>query len=256
MAVTPVQINPDGDYVELIPLSCLHIGAATFNERRARRFREYILADPDRYTWDLGDTVENATRDSVGAGVYEQVLSPSKQFAYAEEYYRPLIEAGRLLGIHNSNHGYRSEKAVDFSPIDMLSGKLGVPFLGWQNVFSLKVGDNHKRRYNIFSWHGKYNGRSIGGALNALVGMSNLVYNCDAYCMGHIHRRITHEDTIRLPGKSRLREMPRKFLAAGGFIDYDDSYAEMMGLLPAMPGTGTLRFYKTEPRVELIPLDL
>jgi len=214
------------------------------------------LADPDRYTWDLGDTLENATRDSIGAGVYEQVLTPEQQEEYTIEFYRPLVDAGRLLGIHNSNHGYRTDKAVGRSPIRILCREIGVPFLGWQNVFSLKVGENHQRRYNIFSWHGKYSGRSVGGALNALVAMASIVHNCDAYCMGHIHRKLIHEDNIRVPGKTRLNEIRRHFLACGGFIDYDDSYAEMMGLLPALPGTGTLRFYKTEPRVELIPLDL
>ena len=256
MAVTPIQLNPDGEYIELIPISCLHIGAAQFEENRALRFRSHALESPDRYVWDLGDTVENATRYSIGAGVYEQVMSPSKQLDYAEEFYRPLRERGKLLGLHNSNHGFRSEKEVDFHPIEMLCRELQVPFLGWQNVFSFKVGDNHKRRYNIFSHHGKYNGRSIGGALNALVSMRMLVHCCDVYVQGHIHRRICHEEQIRLPGKTNTMLMRQHFIAAGGFISYDESYAEMCGLLPPLSGSATIRLYERESRVEVIPLDL
>ncbi len=257
MQVRPLLLTPnESDHVELIPVSCLHIGAANFNERRALRTREFILESTDRYVWDLGDTTENAIRGSIGNGVYAQVLSPSQQQRYAEDFWRPVRERGRLLGIHDANHPFRTTKEVDYNPAEDLAYHLQVPYLGWQNVFSVKVGDNHKRRYNIFSWHGTCNARTLGAIINALAGLRNLVQGCDAYVMGHVHRRARIDQVSRVPGKNQLIEGFEHYVSVGGYIDYSDSYAEMKGLVPAVPGTVVIKLYRDWTRIEVVDLDV
>ena len=99
MRLHSVRLDPTSDRIEIVPTADLHAGASTFDEKRAIAHRDYILSDPDRYTWSLADDHENATKTSVGAGVYEQTMSPSQQRVWLAEYYRPLAEAGKLLGI-------------------------------------------------------------------------------------------------------------------------------------------------------------
>jgi len=256
LAVTPVQLNPDGEYISLIPVSCLHVGSADFNKRRALAMRQKILDTPDCYTWDLGDQTENGLRDSPGTSVFRQVLSPSEQDEWLEDYYKPLADRGKLLGLHNSNHSYRTEKAADQSPVRHTAKYLGVPYLGWQSVLSIKVGENHKRRYNLFSTHGNCNARTEGAVVNYLLKLRELVDLCDCYICSHVHRRIGPvERVISLPGKTKIKEHRAYFMSIGGFLNYG-GYAEMLNLPRPVNGTVEIRLYQTEPHVEIHPVDI
>ena len=57
---------------------------------------------------DLGDLIENATRDSIGAGVYEQEDIAQEQLEEAVEIYKPLAEAGLIMSMQPGNHELRT----------------------------------------------------------------------------------------------------------------------------------------------------
>lgn len=250
MSLTAITLRPEGEYAEIVWTCDLHAGAATFDEKRARKHRDYILASPDRWTIDGGDTTENCLKGSVG-NVYEQTMSPSQQEEWAEDYWQPVSEQGKLLGIVNSNHAFRSERESDYSSARHLARYLRVPFLGWSHVLSVKVGDNHKRRYNLFVTHGASGGSSLAGKTNALLKLKSIVAQCDVYLMGHLHDALAFSRPVRVPGKDSIMEMTQHFAVGGSFLDWKHSYGEMKLLQPPDSSMVSVRLYQNTPKVEV-----
>lgn len=250
MKLTSVRLQPEGEFAEIVWTCDLHAGAATFDEKRARKHRSYILESPDRWTIDGGDTTENCLKGSVG-NVYEQTMSPQDQEEWAEDYWLPVAESSKLLGILNSNHAYRSQREADHSPTRHLCRYLRVPFLGWSHVFRVKVGENHKRSYNIFVTHGASGARKPSSRMNTLIGLTDVVEGCDVYLMGHLHNAMTFSRQVQRPAKDSIVEITQHFGMGGSFVDWNDSYGEMKLLQPPDSSMVAVRLFKSSPKVEV-----
>ena len=77
-AVT-VQVPMNEEGYNLYPVGDLHFGSAQFDEKAWQDYKKRILNDERGYVVLVGDLLENATRYSVGSGVYEQRIRPRAQ---------------------------------------------------------------------------------------------------------------------------------------------------------------------------------
>ena len=135
--------------IQLIGFSDQHIGAKTCNKDKLYHAREYILKNNVK-VFDLGDLLELATRYSVGAGVYEQVLNPDEQIDKAIDFYEPIAKKGLLLAMTSSNHHARAFKEVGIDITKQIARILRVPYVGHSGFLYLRVG---KQTYIIFGHH-------------------------------------------------------------------------------------------------------
>ena len=250
MNLTSVVLRPEGEYAEIVWTCDLHVGAATFDEKRALRHRDYIMSSPDRWTVDGGDDMENCLKSSVG-NVYEQTMSPSQQGEWVEDYWLQVAEQGKLLGMLNSNHAYRSQKESDYSPAKHLAKYLRVPFFGWSQVLRVKVGDNHQRSYYLFVTHGASGGCKASTRFNALIGLTDIVQGCDVYLMGHLHNALSFSRQVQVPGKDSIMELTQWFGLGGSFLGWNDSYGEMKLLPPTDSSMVSVKLYQSSPKVEV-----
>ena len=246
------QCQPEGEYLELVTTADLHLGAQTHDPARAARHRKYILEEPDRLTWDVGDALENATKHSIGLGVFEQTLRPREQREAGREYYRPLADSGQLLGVLDSNHGQRG-KDVDANAQEILAEMLDVPFLGARVVFVFHVG---RFSYSVYSTHGKGGGTATAGRIKVLERLRNQNQGLDAYIVGHFHSNIIVPFTCQRyePRKFKLVPHIQYGAIAAGFLDYEGSYAEAEGYDYPIPGQVSIRMYKDERKIEVVRL--
>lgn len=68
------------DYIELYPVSDLHVGDPEFKEKDFKEFVDYVANNERAYIITLGDLINNAIKSSV-SNVYNETMSPSQQGA-------------------------------------------------------------------------------------------------------------------------------------------------------------------------------
>lgn len=251
MKLIPLRFQPDKDHIDITVISDLHCGASSFNQRKALKHRDFILAEPDRYCIDLGDTFDNTLKSSIG-NVYENTLTPSEQRSWVKEYYRPMND--RLLAVCESNHSERSVRDSDFSPQEWLSDITGSAFIRYQAVLAVTVGDSAKgQTYLLHLWHGSTAAQTDGGLLNALLRLPVRVQGCHAYLSGHAHRWVHHTSTCFIPDARhrKVKHFEQHVICNGSFLDYDATYAEAKGYQVPTSGMANLRLYRDEFQIDV-----
>lgn len=90
------------DYAEVVFLGDVHYGSPQFDRPRFLSMIEYCLKHK-LYVFLMGDLIEMATRESVGAGVYEQEFKGQDQYEQMVEWLKPLADKKLILGLHAGN---------------------------------------------------------------------------------------------------------------------------------------------------------
>lgn len=232
MHVKCFKSGPNG--IKIVPLSDLHIGSKHHNAPLLKQYISYILNTPHCYTIGLGDYIENATKTSVGLGMYEEDFHTPEQFERSEELLRPLVAAGKLIGLHIGNHEMRSTLVTGINPVYMLCRTLNVPYLGYTAFHKWIVGDVV---YRVVTLHGRTGAKTISGKINAIRNLRDVAI-ADLYIMGHMHDRQMVRDVVYEFDKTNDKIVPieRRYIIAGGLLSWPDSYADMQSLSPT--GTG------------------
>jgi hypothetical protein len=251
-----VRLQPHGDYIEFIGGGDLHIGHPCFDKKKAAAHQAYILSDPDRYVCDLGDPIENNLKDSPGAGIFEQTLSPSEQKKAAKAYYWDIAAEGKLLGICESNHPDRSVKTADFSPTEYLAEVLRTEFIKYQAVFAITVGNSARgNTYLIHVRHFAGSASTPEGIQRQLRLKSHKIQGPDVHLAAHCHVwTYGVEDVIQCDRRGRQRQIEKHYATCSGFMGYSESYAEAKDYgLPSF-GMASVRLYRDTHKVEVVRL--
>ena len=165
-------------HVKLLPIGDIHFGHKATNVEKFTDYINYIKKTPNAYMLGMGDYIENATRYSVGAGVYEQTIPPQEQLEAMIEFLEPIKD--KIIGLHDGNHERRTYKDDGHTPTWSMCAILDVPYLGYTSKSYLRVGKN---AYNIFSTHGISMATTVGGKLNALMKWERINPFEDIYCI-------------------------------------------------------------------------
>lgn len=183
-----------------------------------------------RYCWffGAGDLVENATKTSIGEGVYEESLTPEQQMEELSDDLYPLRR--KCLGLARGNHEKRSSKTDGHDLINRLCRELRVPRLADHSLHTF-VFDDCNVEYTLMVTHGRFGGRTDGGKRRALENLVH-IYDADAYIMGHVHGLDTWKHTIY----GARDDYFRHFAINGSFLSYIDSYAQEGEYRPGLPG--------------------
>lgn len=121
LGLTPSKI---GRPITLHVLSCTHVGHSSHDRERTLELLETVRKTPDHYLVNLGDTGDNGTKTSPGASVYEQQLNPREQAIAIAVLFRPLVDAGKVLWWHDSNHSVRTYRDTGFFTMEETLAKL------------------------------------------------------------------------------------------------------------------------------------
>lgn len=183
--------------MEIIPIGDVHVGDDQADIRMLENMIKYVLEKENRYVILNGDLMNMALKTSI-SDIYGQILSPLDQVKYVAKLLTPIKE--RILALNSGNHEDRTYKTAGIDVTYMLALEMGIKELYSNNSFVLflKVGQSHTSRpskikqqvYSIFVQHGRGGGRKMGGKVNRLVDMSDIVANADLYIMGHVHTPI------------------------------------------------------------------
>lgn len=240
------------DYIELYPVSDLHVGDPEFKEKDFKEFVDYVGDNERAYIITLGDLINNAIKSSV-SNVYNETMSPSQQKKYIIELLRPI--ANKILGMTGGNHEHRSKKEVDNDITQDIAIMLGIEDKYCENDVKLKLTfgkrkNGKKVAYTIYASHGFSAGRRIGGVMNNAE-LAGLNYeNVDIYIFGHAHKKAVYKNTAFVFDDKNNIVVPKEryFILTSAWTGYS-GYARRKLLIPSAPGTVKITLSGAEKKV-------
>lgn len=218
----------------IVPITDVHLGSKHCNIPYFKAVVEYILNTPNCVTILNGDLAETATKESVGAAMFEEEINIPGQLQMLYEILLPLAKAGKILGMGPGNHEERVANMIGINPMELLAEKLNVPYFGYQGFFRIVVNDIV---YTASFHHGSGGGSTVASKSSAAEKMNKVVI-ADLYFSGHTHGRQYHKDVIYIfDDKSEdLVPMVRTYVVGGSFLEYWGGYSEMKALAPSITG--------------------
>ena len=217
------SFNKDKQY--LIGLGDLHYGAkscdvAKFKEK-VRSIKKYGTA-----VILMGDLIENANRYSVGAGVYEQVMTPMDQMDDVCKLLEPIKD--QCMAMLDGNHEFRTWKECGFRPTQIMADRLDIPYAGFEAFVRMKV---KKSVYTVYATHGSTGSRFPWTRMKCLEDIMRNV-DSDICLMGHTHDKLYHEMAYKgITPKKKIGVLTGSFLGDDSF-----GYAAMKNLPPVKTG--------------------
>jgi len=235
------NFKPDSDCIRLIPLGDVHYGARNCAKQKFLDTIDFIKNTKDTYMLGMGDLLENATRYSVGSGVYQQI-PPEQQYEEMIDILRPIRK--KIIGMHVGNHEDRSIKEVGLNPMQLMCRELDITYLGYSVFSKLKVGNNN---YIIHSTHGSAGSRLPQSKIATVIRQAQS-FEADIYLYGHLHELAEYTGLHKYVDtrNKHVKEKKRHYILTGSFLEYDDSYAEQKSLIPAKLGCPRISLYKNE----------
>ena len=152
----------------------------------------------------MGDLIDCGIKDSIGASVYENRLTPQEQIDMLVDLLRPI--ADRIDGYVQGNHEYRTTVLSGLDPLRYVASRLGLLDSGRYTdntyILDLSFGRsyghiNKRNHYIVYGTHGcQSGGRTMGATANALEAMGGIVANADLYLHSHTHATINYTKPI------------------------------------------------------------
>ena len=243
----PIRVNnqtlrnhPHKDYAEVVFLGDVHYGSPQFDQTRFLAMVNYCYKH-NIYVFLMGDLLETATRNSVGAGVYEQTSIPQSQHEQMVEWLYPLAKKGLILGALTGNHEERIYKDSGVNITKAMCRELGIRYLGDACWSVFKVG---KQTYSLYTLHGRTGSRFDGTALLTLERISTPFF-ADLVAMGHVHKCINSIVVMQKVINGQVVEHKKHLLITGAYLKYDGGYGQTLGLPISKLGSPKVKFFSS-----------
>jgi hypothetical protein len=163
--------------------------------------------------------------------------------------FKPLAEAGLLIGMHHGNHERRLMKAVGLDIMKFICTELKTRFLGHSAFHLWRVG---RQVYTAHSTHGSSGARLPYSKIRAALDVFRYV-DAEIILYGHLHS-LDHHTAIyhRVNQKTKtVDELSRHAILTGSFMEYVDSYGEEKNLPPVKTGVARIMLWGDKHEVHV-----
>lgn len=198
MKVIKIDLPREMLLMEIHTFADEHIGDEHCDMKRLLERIEYVKNTPNAYCIMNGDSLDNATKTSIG-DTYTQVFNPMEQLQRAYELFSPIKD--KILCITHGNHENRTYKKEGINLSRLIAQQLGLEdrYTPTSAVLFIRFGKQtrgHKESngsgnvrkmcYTIYVLHGSGGGRKEGAKAIRLADMASII-DVDIYCHGHTH---------------------------------------------------------------------
>ncbi len=237
----------------IVPIGDIHLGDNAFtdeSERKLKGYIEWVRKRQNARIILMGDIFNVSTRISKTTPF--QKMSLKDEMDYAIELFRPVRK--KIIGAIDGNHEYRATDFMDYSPLIPFCHYLGVRYFQYSAVFRIGVGVDNKGRagkpelrpnvnYLIYAHHTTGGGSTVGGRINRVDKLRQILVNADIYLGAHNHALISAPVEgficdVRSGNISRIRQY---IIDCGSYLDWNESYAEMRMYPPQKLGSPRIR---------------
>lgn len=227
--------------LDIVPIYDVHYGHREYRREKFLEYLEYIRRTPSVFTFLGGDIIENASRESVGAGVYEQSVMPNEQIHEIVNLLRPL--AHKIMFSIRGNHEYRSMKVLGIDIGQVIAEALSVPYFA-QPVYADLSWKGYSWR--IHAQHGSSAAQTHGGQINAATKVVPVQGDfTHAFFSGHTHssKSIAGNAVCRNWETGELEERKYFVIIMPSFLGYFGTYGAERGWAPPSSGSVRLSLY-------------
>lgn len=240
------ELKPSLNYIdysknERLALTLLgdeHIGSRYYDEDLHKEILGWCLETKSPIIL-MGDELETATKDSIGAGIYEQEEILQNQLEHWERLYSPLSKENLILGIHPGNHEFRVYKHSGLNITKVMAKMLNIKYLGWGKLHYIRVGN---QGYTLYTTHGSSGARLPHTKIKGCLDLANLV-DAEIYGMGHLHQLSHHVRNFykaELKNKT-VKEAQKHFILTGSYLSHWGSYGHMKSYEPMRKGSPKIK---------------
>ena len=234
------------DKIETFWFSDAHLGSDVCDEDLFLRNIE-MVANKKMPCADLGDLIENATRDSVGDGVYSQVEIADAQIEMAKSVYEPL--RGLLQTMQPGNHELRTFRSSGLNITKQIAKYLGAKLGGAGLFHIIKVGN---QVYTVYSAHGGSGATTTAGKFNALKRMGDIVPYADVAIQGHQHETLYQaRELMNVDNRGKIIPHRQHLVNNGAYLNWWGSYGQVKAYSPTNKGNAKITFYGDKKLIEV-----
>ena len=176
-----VQVPEHWPHIVLAPLFDVHIGAKEHDATLFAKHLAWLRRTPYVLTFNGGDMIENASKLSVGAGVYAQEIDPQSQLIAAMRQLNTV--AHRMLFALPGNHEARTD-LMGVQVGQWLAMALGIPYFPDYAMCYLKWRGN---TFRLLAHHGS--GASVTAGAQRMAARKDISWArpFDLFWTGHLH---------------------------------------------------------------------
>jgi len=214
--------------IELMHLTDLQYGSKQFMREKFIKYRDWILASPNRFVVLGGDLIDAATPLSI-ASPHDNDGEPIDQVEGLVNLMEPLASRGRLLGYVGGNHERRTIKTFGDCG-RYIARELKVPYSRGVQHIDIRFGGHQP--FKVSLWHGSGNAKTKGAKaqmLHRFMGQGD----SDVYMLGHVHDAVVLFDWRQRRGYGRIQLQKVAGIISSSFVGYWNSYAETFALSPS-----------------------
>jgi len=232
----------------ILPLSDVHLGSPECNEKYFMENMQWAFENKNVHLILNGDLLESSTRNSVGAGVYEQKMHAGSQLEKMTDILLPFAKEKRIIGITNGNHEDRIYQMSGVDITRLMANSLNVPYFKNGGFFKIKVG---KQNYHMYFTHGSSGASLPYTKIKKTLDLARFI-NVDLYGNGHVHDTQVHtQDYYEINNRSGLVEQnTRYFVITGHYLNWQ-GYAQAKSLVPSKQGTPKIKLHSDEKMIRV-----
>lgn len=248
-----LQYRTTKDELYVIPIGDVHMGDKGFNKESRKKLQGYIdwvLERDNTVIFLNGDLLNCATRQSKTAPT-DQDEDLATQKDWIVNTFRPVRE--KILGAVSGNHEQRIEDFCGDNPMRDVCFRLDIPYCGYTAIVDFKVGWRDDKKRNNIQYTGVFHhtsggGQTVGSKINRVDKMRSICRNADFYCGSHNHM-LGAIPVVAPEYNSYAKTMTSRvqmLIDCGGYLSWDNSYAEAKALEPMKLGSPRIRLDGTK----------
>jgi hypothetical protein len=214
-----VDVPDAWETVQLAPLYDVHIGSKHHDADLFARHLAWIENTPNVLTWNGGDMIENASKLSVGAGVYEQDYDAQNQLVVALQQLAS-IRHKMLFGMPGNHEQRTNILGLDLA--QWMAWMLEVPYFPDYCFCTLRWRGN---AFRILAHHGSGSATTAGAQRMAARKAVSWAKVFDLFWTGHLHNALVdvlyqtdyNQQTGRMQERNALIVISPSYLRYGGY---------------------------------------
>jgi hypothetical protein len=243
------RVKIDAEEANILLMSDEHLGSQEYKQELHEQVLEHAF-DAGWYILHLGDGIEAATRNSVGAGVYSQEEIIDRQISDWTALYQPFVDSGKFLGAHPGNHEMRVMNDNGIDVMRQMCRQMGAKYFGVGRAHHLRVGN---QTYTMYTTHGASGATKPHTKIKGCLDLEKVI-DTDIYAMGHLHQLSHHVRNYYDINKSKraVEKRAKHFILTGSYLDYPGSYAQVKCMEPARMGSPRLQLNGLENQIKVV----